>query len=92
MKPDGKLEGREWSRRSARIDVGWIVLIECPAGKVRAQMLNVSARGFRLRSAKALEAGWKVSINFGKDAPVNATVQWVDGRNAGGIFVEAIAL
>jgi hypothetical protein len=92
MKHEGRLEGRELTPRSARIDVGWIVLIDCPAGKFRAEMLNVSARGFRLRAARALEPGWEVGITFGKDAPVKGIVQWVEGKHAGGAFAEPVAL
>ena len=92
MKHEGRLEGREWSPRSTRIDVGWLVSIESPAGKVRAEVLNVSARGFRLRCARALEAGWKVSMRFARDAPVDGLIQWVEGKDAGGVFVESVTL
>ncbi|HET7605503.1 MAG TPA: PilZ domain-containing protein [Sphingomicrobium sp.] len=92
MKAEGKLEGRELLPRSTRIDVGWPVVLECPAGKVRAEVLNVSARGFRLRTARALEAGWEVAIRFARDAPVAGLIQWVEGRDAGGVFSEAVAL
>jgi hypothetical protein len=92
MKHEGRLEGREWSPRGTRIDVGWVVLIDCPAGMVGAEVLNVSAAGFRVRTARTLEVGWKVSMRVAKDAPVDGVIQWVDGRNAGGIFVESAAL
>ena len=92
MKAEGKLEGRELLPRSTRIDVAWAVELDCPAGKVRAEVLNVSARGFRLRTARALEAGWEVAICFARDAPVDGMIQWVEGRNAGGVFAEAVAL
>ncbi|WP_155264179.1 PilZ domain-containing protein [Sphingomonas segetis] len=92
MKVEGKLEGRELLPRRTRIDVGWLVVLESPAGKVRAELLNVSARGFRLRTARALEAGAEVAIRFARDAPIAGLIQWVDGRNAGGVFAEAVAL
>jgi hypothetical protein len=92
MKAEGKLEGRELSLRSTRIDVGWAVELECPTGKVRAEVLNVSAGGFRIRTARALEAGWNVAIRFARDAPVDGVIQWVERRNAGGVFAEAVAL
>jgi hypothetical protein len=92
MKAEGKLEGRELLPRSTRIDVGWMVILESPAGKIRAEVLNVSARGFCLRTARALEAGWEVAIRFARDAPVAGLIQWVEGRNAGGVFSEAVAL
>jgi hypothetical protein len=45
-----------------------------------------------VRTARTLEVGWKVSMRVAKDAPVDGVIQWVDGRNAGGIFVESAAL
>ena len=42
--------------------------------------------------ARTLEAGWKVSMRFAKDPPVDGVIQWVEGRNAGGVFVESAAL
>ena len=92
MKAEGKLEGRELLPRSTRIDVDWAVELECPAGKVRAEVINVSARGFRIRTARALETGWNVAMRFARDAPVDGVIQWVEGRNAGGVFAEAVAL
>lgn len=92
MKHEDRLEGREWSPRGARIEVDWAVLIDSPAGKIGAEVLNVSARGFRLRTALTLEPGWKVSMRFAKDAPLDAVIQWVEGAHAGGVFAEAAAL
>ena len=92
MKMDGRLEGREWLPRSTRIDVRRLVVLESPKGRVRAELLNVSAKGFRLRTTRALEAGWQVGIRFAKDAPIGGLIQWVEGGNAGGVFVEAVAL
>ena len=42
--------------------------------------------------ARALEAGWEVAMRFAQDAPVAGLIQWVEGRNAGGVFAEAVAL
>lgn len=92
MKHEGKLVGRAWAHRQSRADVAWTVELECPGGKVRAEVLNLSARGFRLHTARALQAGWKVAIRFAKDAPIDGVIQWVEGRNAGGVFAEAVAL
>ena len=92
MKHEGKLDGREWSPRSARIDVNWDVMVKCASGSIAAEVLNVSARGFRLRTARALETGSEVTLRFAKETPVNAIIQWVAGKEAGGIFAESVAL
>lgn len=92
MKHEGKLEGREWSPRAARIDVRWDVMVKCASGNIAAEVVNVSARGFRLRTARVLETGAEVTLRFAKEAPVNAIIQWVAGKEAGGVFAEAVAL
>ena len=92
MKHEGRLEGREWSPRSARIDVKWNVMVRCAAGNVAAEVLNVSARGFRLRTARALETGGEVTLRFAKEAPVKGIIQWVAGKEAGGVFADPVAL
>src|SRR5256885_17046715 len=92
MKFDGKLEGREISPRATRIDVRYDALVQCEAGEVDAQILNLSAKGFRLRSRAALEEGWEVSLSVPRVAPVRATIRWTRGLEAGGMFLEAGSL
>ena len=53
---------------------------------------STAANGFRLRTARALEVGAEVALRFAKEAPVKAVIQWVSGKEAGGVFVESIAL
>ena len=92
MKHEGMLEGREWSPRGTRIDVSWDVMVKCAAGNVAAEVLNVSAKGFRLRTARALEPGAEVTLRCAKETPVKAIIHWAEGKEAGGIFVESAAL
>jgi hypothetical protein len=92
MKNEGMLEGREMLPRSKRIDVRWNVIVRWGGRRIPAEVVNVSASGFRLRTARALEVGAQVVLRFAKEAPVNAVIQWVSGKEAGGVFVESIAL
>jgi hypothetical protein len=92
MKFDGQLEGREIPSRAARTDVGFDVLIRCAAGEFTAEIVNLSARGFRLKTAKALEPGWEITLTAGKLAPVGGVVRWVAGMEAGGAFTEPVIL
>jgi PilZ domain len=92
MKHEGMLQGRELLPRGTRIDVSWNVMINHAGRRIPAEVVNVSAEGFRLRTARALETGAEVMLRFAKDAPVKAVIHWVAGREAGGVFVESIAL
>ena len=92
MNGNGKLMAREWLPRGARIDVSWNVLVLCSAGEVAGQVVNVSARGFRVRTTSALEPGWKVALRFAKDSPVSGVIRWVAGNDAGGMFDEPVPL
>ena len=92
MKLDGELDGREIEPRGARIGVAYDALLRCDAGEFDAQILNVSGKGFRLRSRIALEPGWDVSVHVAKLAPVRASIRWASGLEAGGVFLESVAL
>jgi hypothetical protein len=92
MKHEGMLEGREWLPRGTRIDVSWNVIVKCGRARIAAQVVNVSAQGFRLRTARALEPGTEVALRFAKDAPIMALIQWVSGKEAGGVFLDSITL
>jgi len=92
MKFEGKLEGRELVPRPARIDASFDVLLRCPAGEFGASITNLSGRGFRLRSPCVLEPGCQISLEVPKMPPVKGVIRWAAGNDAGGVFVEAVAL
>jgi hypothetical protein len=92
MKLERKLEGHAISPRAARTDVAFDVLVRCAAGEFQAQLINLSARGFRLKSSRTLEPGWEVTLTAGKLAPISGVVRWVAGVEAGGAFTEPVIL
>ena len=92
MKFEGKLEGREIAPRPTRLEARFDVLLRCPTGEFGASIINLSGRGFRLRSACPLEPGCEVSLELPKMPPVKGVIRWVAGNDAGGVFVEAVAL
>jgi len=92
MKFDGHFEGRELAPRAARTEVGFDVLIRCAAGEFKAEIVNLSARGFRLKIAESLEPGWEITLTAGKLAPVTGIVRWAAGMEAGGVFAEPVIL
>lgn len=92
MKYEGRLDGHEIVPRPARIDTSFDVLVRCAAGDFEASITNLSGRGFRLRSAGVLEPGWEVLLQVPKMAPVKGVIRWAAGGDAGGIFMDAVAL
>jgi hypothetical protein len=92
MKFEGKFDGHELHRRAARTDVVFDVLVRCAAGDLDAQIVNLSGSGFRLRSSEPLEVGAQVALEVAKLPPVKAVVRWTRGREAGGVFLDAVTL
>ena len=92
MKFEGKLEGHEVRRRPTRIDVYYDALVKVGEAEIAAQILNLSARGFRLRSYVPLQDGADVLLVVPKLSPVRATVRWVNGDEAGGVLLDSVAL
>jgi hypothetical protein len=92
MKFYGKLAGRECRPRAARIDVAYDALVQLDWGAVEAMILNVSSKGFRLRTAEQLEPGAQITLQVERLAPIKGVIRWVCGEESGGVFLEAIAL
>ena len=92
MKFEGKLYGRGLVPRPARTDTSFDVRVRCAAGEFDANVVNLSGMGFRLRSPHAFEPGCEISLEVPRLPPVKGVIRWVTGREAGGVFTEAVAL
>jgi hypothetical protein len=92
MKYDGELEGREYRPRAARVSADYDAWVKRADGDVPVQILNVSSEGFRLRSTSPLEVGAEVLVAMAKRYPVRAIIRWTAGDEAGGQFVDPVAL
>lgn len=92
MKQEGQVEGRELESRSPRIDAQFVVRLCCVLGEFPARVINLSSSGFRLRTARTLEPGWEVTLQVPKRPPVRCVIRWARGKEAGGVFLEAVAL
>jgi len=84
---EGQQEGR-----SPRVDTEFLVLLRCAAGKFPARITNLSATGFRLQAARALEPGWEVTLQAPKRPPVKCVIRWATDKEAGGVFLELMSL
>ena len=92
MKFEGRLQGRELEPRAVRVDVQFDAFVRFDGMSVGAMVLNVSSKGFRLRSAEELEPGMEVTIHCDKLEPVRGEIRWSCGQESGGVFLDAIAL
>ena len=92
MKFEGRLEGRELPMRAPRVDAGFVVLVRTAAGSFPARITNLSSTGFRMNSARALDPGLEVSLEVSKRPPVKCVIRWADGKESGGVFLEAVTL
>jgi len=92
MKHEAILAAEEWSARDPRVDVDFDVRVHCKTGAIEAQILNLSADGFRLHSAKPFEVGAEVTLEAAKQFPVKALICWACGLESGGVFAEPLTL
>jgi hypothetical protein len=92
MKFEGKFEGRELKPRPTRIDTSFDVLVRSGSGEYPATIINMSGSGFRLSVVAGLEAGAPVSLEIPLMPPVKGLIRWVTGGEAGGVFLDAVAL
>jgi hypothetical protein len=90
MKFEGRLEGSEI--RPARTDVTYDVQVDCEGHAFEAQIVNLSAMGFRLRCDTGLEVGSRVTLKVDKLPAVAAVIRWVRGGECGGAFVDPVIL
>ena len=92
MRFDGPLQGHELLDREARTQVTYDVWVSTDTGDFEAQIVNLSAMGFRLRSDVEVQVGWNVCLMVAKLPPVEAVVRWVRGDECGGVFLDSVAL
>lgn len=63
------------------------VLIDSGGTEIAVVILDLSADGFRLRCSERLESGERVRIRSGRGEDQLADLRWVEGDEAGGVFV-----
>jgi hypothetical protein len=92
MKHEKFSAAREFAPRDTRVDADCEVRVRCDEDEIDAQLVNLSSGGFRLHSERSLAPGTVVILEAAGHDPVQALICWVCGREAGGVFAEAVAL
>jgi hypothetical protein len=93
MTMSSKIEAAGYARRDPRIALRCeAVLVEGDGCTLDVVITDVSRDGFRLESDSQLEVGSEVMLLVTKLAPVKAMIRWTCGHEAGGVFLEPVAL
>ncbi|GAC1580636.1 MAG: hypothetical protein NVS3B5_14390 [Sphingomicrobium sp.] len=92
MKHETIVAGDDWPSREPRVIVDFDVRVHCESGHVDAQILNLSADGFRLHLARPIAVGSEVTLEAAKQFPVRALICWASGLESGGVIAEPVTL
>ena len=68
------------------------VLVDSDGGELGVEVLDLSSGGFRLRAGEPLQVGELIRLRVPRYGDFPAQIQWVEGHEAGGRFLERIAL
>ena len=68
------------------------VLLGADGGETPVQVTDLSSGGFRLSGASGLVVGQQVQLRVSRYGDFPAKIQWVKGEDAGGLFLEPVAV
>lgn len=87
------MDPRGYKGRAKRIGVSiGATLMEPDGCRVSVTILDVSSTGFRLQSPAELTPGDDVQLRVRRRAPIRARIHWTRGLEAGGTFLDPVAL
>lgn len=93
MSRNARRSGPGYTERYPRVSVHCdAVLCEADGCELAVVITNVSRDGFRLMSRSELEVGSEVLLRVAKMEPVRVLIRWTRGHEAGGVFLEPVAL
>ena len=88
-----KIGAGGYVERPARVRVTYdAVLTESDGTEVDVMILNVSGVGFRLHARSELLPGSEVVLSVPMVESVRALIRWTKGLEAGGVFLDPVAL
>jgi len=68
------------------------ILVDSDGGEIPVEVTDLSSGGFRLRAEEALVSGEQVRLRVSRYGDFAAQIQWAEGNEAGGQFLERITL
>ena len=88
-------KGHGYTERDPRIEVRYhAVVIETDGCELDVEITDVSRDGFRLTSTNQLDPGQEIwlAVSNSSLAPLRGLVKWTRGCEAGGVFLDPVAL
>lgn len=86
-------EYQRHNQRSPRVQTSLTAtLIDSDGGELAVEVIDLSSGGFRLRTNEMLVAGEEVRLRVERYGDFRAQVQWANGHEAGGRFLEPATL
>jgi hypothetical protein len=93
MRMTSRNEASSYHKREPRIALHCpAVLVEEDGCALDVVITDVSRDGVRLESQSELEVGSDVWLHMPKTVPVRGSIRWTCGCEAGGVFLEPVAL
>jgi hypothetical protein len=93
MRMTSNIEPSGYCQREPRIALRCpAVLVEEDGCALDVVITDVSRDGFKLESHSELEVGSEVWLHMPKTVPVRGSIRWTCGLEAGGVFLEPVAL
>ena len=84
---------RSGQQRSPRVRTSIAaVLVDSDGGEIPVEVTDLSSGGFRLRAGEPLVVGETIKLRVSRYGDFAAQIQWVQGRDAGGQFLERVTL
>lgn len=78
--------------RERRVTLNCEPVVVEPDGSTDVILVDMTQHGFRLRSKSELEVGVEVLLQVPKIPAVRGMIDWMSGHEAGGIFLDPIAI
>jgi hypothetical protein len=85
--------GKGEVQRSPRIQTSLAaILVDSDGGELPVEVIDLSSGGFRLRTTEPLIVGEEIRLRVSRHGDFQGRVQWVEGHEAGGSFLEQVTL
>ena len=80
-------------QRSPRVQTSIeALLVDSDGGELAVQIVDISSWGFRLRTTEPLLAAEEIKLRVSRYGDFRAMIQWDEGFEAGGRFLDPISL
>ena len=68
------------------------VLVDSDGGEISVEIVDLSKGGFRIRAGETLVRGEEVRLRVSRYGDFRAIIQWVEGFEAGGRFLDPVQI